>query len=63
MAPPLSLPLCTFCEAGIWVQVLLGLLHWDFFYFGFDINGASFRGASVIQFLEWQRKGGLTNSA
>lgn len=35
-------------EAGIWVQVLLRLLHGDFFYFWFDVNGAPFRGAGVI---------------
>lgn len=47
----------TFCEAGIWIQVFLWLFHRDFLYFWFDVNGASFRGASVIQFLDTQGKG------
>lgn len=58
-----SLQPLTFCEASIWVQVLLRLLHRDFFYFWFDINGASFRGASIIQFLDLQEKGRSNDSA
>ena len=53
----------TFREAGVRVQVLLGLLHWDFLYVGFDIDGAAFRRASVVQLLESQRKGSSTKSA
>lgn len=61
--PTLVLAPGTFCEAGVRIQVFLGLLHWGFFYFRFDIDGASFRGASIIQFLESQRKGSSTTSA
>lgn len=59
--PPLSMPLFTFCEAGVWIQVFLRLLHRDFFYFWFDINGTTFGGASIIEFLGKEGKGRLSN--
>jgi hypothetical protein len=53
-----SVPLIpfTFCEASIWIQVFLRLFHRDFLYFWLDINGASFRGAGIIQFLDMKDK-------
>lgn len=56
LRPSLAWP-PTFCEASFWVQVFLRLFHWDLFYFWLDIDGTSFRGASIIQFLDMQGKG------
>lgn len=53
----------TFSEAGIWIQIFLRLFHRDFFNFWLDIDGASFWGASIIQFLDMQGKERWTNSA
>lgn len=54
--PALLCPLFTLCEAGVWIQVFLRLLHRDLFHFRLDINGASLRGAGVIQFLDTKEK-------